>query len=153
MEKTNSYTYFAICSNGEIEQRGLVAYERGIFDPDDITNLLGIQPFNCCAYGDTKRNGTKYMFSSWDAERSEIDRLDVEAQCMDTIKNLKNKIPLLKQIKEQYDVNFVIMIVPSIYGEEPPFLYFNEEIIEFCYLTGTIINVDMYVYPEEEKNL
>lgn len=68
---------------------------------------------------------------------------------MDTIKNLKNKISVLKSIKEQYDVNFEIMVVPSIYGEEQPQIYLNEEIIEFCYLTGTTINFDMYIYPEE----
>lgn len=41
------------------------------------------------------------------------------------------------------------MVVPSIYGEEKPLIYLNEEIIEFCYLTGTTINFDMYIYPEE----
>ncbi|MFA9559504.1 DUF4279 domain-containing protein [Evansella sp. AB-rgal1] len=152
MEKTSSYTYFAICSNGEIDDRGLVAYEKGIFNPDDITNLLEIQPFRSCTYGDTRRIGSPYFFSCWDAEESDIDRLDIEAQCMDSIKNLKYKIPLLNQIKEKYDVNFVIMIVPSIYGEEPPVMSFNKEIIEFCYLTGTTIEVDMYVFSEKEKS-
>ena len=65
-------------------------------------------------------SGPKYSFSSWNAEKSDIDRLDIEAQCRDTIKRLKTKIPLLNQIKKQYDVNFVLMIVPSIYGDEQP---------------------------------
>lgn len=154
MEKTNSYTYFGIGSKGEIDHRGLVAYESGIFNPDDITKLLGIQPFSCWNYGDIRKNkGSKYLFSDWSAEKSTVGRLDVEAQCMDTIKNLKNKISLLKEIKEQYDVHYVIMIVPSIYGEEKPLMSFNEEIIEFCYLTGTTIEVDMYVYPNEVETI
>lgn len=95
----------------------------------------------------------KYLFLDWSAEKSNVDRLDVEAKCMDTIKNLKNKISLLKEIKEQYDVHYVIMIVPSIYGEEKPLMGFNEEIIEFCYLTGTTIEVDMYVYPDEVESI
>ena len=33
MEVTNSYTYFGIGSKGEIDHRGLVAYESGIFNP------------------------------------------------------------------------------------------------------------------------
>ncbi|WP_202077940.1 DUF4279 domain-containing protein [Caldalkalibacillus salinus] len=150
MEKTNTYTYFGITSNGEIDHRGLVANENGIFNTDEITELLGIQPFKCWNYGDIRRNGSKYLFSNWGAEKSDIERLDVEAQCMDTIKNLKNKIPQLKQIKEQYDVEFAIMIVPSIYGDEKPLMSFNVEIIEFCYLTGTTIEIDMYLYPNEE---
>ena len=153
MEKTNSYTYFGIGSKGEIDHRGLVAYESGIFNPDDITKLLGIQPFSSWNYGDTRKNGSKYLFSDWSAEKSSVGRLDVEAQCMDTIKNLKNKISLLKEIKEQYDVHYVIMIVPSIYGEEKPIMGFNEEIIEFCYLTGTTIEIDMYVYPDEVESI
>ncbi|KGK82715.1 hypothetical protein DP73_20380 [Desulfosporosinus sp. HMP52] len=68
---------------------------------------------------------------------------------METIRNLKTKIPILKAIKEQYDVDYVIMIVPEIYGDEHPFISFNEEIIKFCYLTGTTIEVDMYLYPKD----
>ena len=69
---------------------------------------------------------------------------------MDTLKNLKNKILELNQIKALYDVIFCIMFVPHIFGEEQPIMSFNKEIIEFCYLTGTTIEVDMYLYPEEE---
>lgn len=151
MEKTSSYTYFAIQSNGTSD-RGFVAYEKGIFNPEDITRLLEIQPFSSWAYGDKRIDGSEYQFSSWSAEKSEIDRLDVEAQCRDTIKNLRNKIPQLNQIKEQYDVSFVLMIVPSVHGEEQPWISFNEEVIEFCYLTGTTIEVDMYIYPVENKS-
>lgn len=153
MEKTKSYTYFGIESKGKIDHKGLVAYESGIFNPDDITKLLGIQPFSSWNYGDTRKDGSKYLFSNWSAEKSTVDRLDVEAQCMDTIKNLKNKISLLKEIKEQYDVHYVMMIVPSIYGEEKSIMGFNEEIIEFCYLTGTTIEIDMYVYPDEIESI
>ncbi|AQQ55284.1 DUF4279 domain-containing protein [Planococcus lenghuensis] len=145
MEKTNSYTYFGITSNGEMGDRGFEANKKGIFNPKEITDLLDIQPFSSWAYGENRTSGTKYGFSSWNAEKSDIDRLDVEAQCRDTIKRLKSKIPLLNQIKEQYDVNFVLMIVPSIYGDEQPWIAFNEEVIEFCYLTETTIEVDMYM--------
>ena len=145
MDKTNSYTYFAIGSNGTTDRNGHVAFEKGIFNPADITNLLDIQPFNSWSYGDKRTNGSTYLFSNWAAEKSDTDRLDIGAQCLDTIKILKNKIPILKQIKEQFDVNFVIMIVPSVYGDESPIMALNKEIIEFCYLTGTTIEMDMYI--------
>lgn len=151
MEKTSSYTYFGIQSNGTSD-RGFVAYEKGIFNPEDITRLLEIHPFKSWAYGDKRVDGSKYLFSRWSAEKSEVGRLDVEAQCRDTIKNLKNKIPQLNQIKEQYDVSFVLTIVPSIHGEEQPWISFDEEIIEFCFLTGTTIGVDMYIYPLDNKD-
>lgn len=147
MNKTRTYTYFGIVGNGEIGNKGLVGFERGIFNPDDITKALGVQPFRYWKKGDTRKNGTEHLFSFWNAERSDIGRLDIEAQCMDTIKNLKSKISILKQIKEQYDVNYVIVIVSEIYGEEKPLMSFNKEIIDFCYQTGTTIQVDMHLYP------
>lgn len=153
MEKTNSYTYFSIESNGEFKDGiGLIAFEKGIFNPSDMTALLGIEPFSSWASGDKRADESKFQFSSWSGEKSAIKRLDVEAQCRDTIKKLKNKIPILTQIKEQYDVNFVLVIVPSIYGEEKPYMDFNKEVIEFCYLTGTTITTDMYIYPLEDNN-
>ncbi|WP_217585871.1 DUF4279 domain-containing protein [Lentibacillus saliphilus] len=151
MEKTSSYTYFAISSHAELGKTGYVAYESGIFNPDDITNALGIEPFDTNNYGDKKSNGMSWLTSGWCAEKSNKDRLDVEAQCLDTIKNLKHKIPILNEIKKLYDVHFGLIIVPTIYNGETPILTFNKEIVEFCYLTGTEIDVDMYVYPFDEE--
>jgi hypothetical protein len=153
VDRTHSYTYFKIQSNGEQRGFGLVGNERGIFNPEDITKALEIEPFRCWKKGDIRRGGTEYLFSSWSAEKTDINRLDVEAQYMDTIKNLKNKISTLQQIKEQYDVSFKIEVVPHIYGEKNPYMVFNKEIIEFCYLTGTTIEVDMYLFPDENINL
>ena len=156
MEKTYSYTYFSICSNGEIGNGGLQSTDAGIFDPDDITKLLGIEPFRKWKKGDRRKQtqenhpSAKYGFSIWCAEKSEIDRLDVEKQCLDTIKILKGKIPELLKIKSLYDVNFGISIVPHIYNGEQPFIGFRKEIIEFRNLTGTEIDVDMYVYGFNE---
>ena len=162
MEMTCSYTYFSICSNGEIGEAGsdgLQSTEAGVFDPDDITKLLDIEPFSKWKKGDIRSQYTdknhpnaRYGFSMWSAEKSEIGRLDVGKQCLDTIKILKQKIPELLKIKSLYDVDFCIMIVPYICNEEVPIMYFEEELIEFCYLTGTRINVDMYVCYDDKKS-
>ena len=150
MEKTHSYTYFAICSNGEIGSTGLQSTAAGVFDPDDITKLLCIEPFEKWQKGDRRKQvqdetskTAYYGFSIWCAEKSEIDRIDVEKQCWETIKILKQKIPELLEIKSLYDVNFCIRVVPHIVNEEQPFMSFGKEVIEFCYLTGTEINVDI----------
>ncbi|KGK82714.1 hypothetical protein DP73_20375 [Desulfosporosinus sp. HMP52] len=62
MDKTHTYTYFSITSNGEIDHRSLVGYEKGIFKPDDITRALGIKPFKCWQKGDKRSNGTQFLF-------------------------------------------------------------------------------------------
>ncbi len=61
-EKTHSYTYFGIGSNGDITERGLVGNLEGLFDPDDITKLLGIEPFKKWKKGDLNKSGREYFF-------------------------------------------------------------------------------------------
>lgn len=51
----------------------------------------------------------------------------------------------LKKIKTVYNVNFTLIIISQIYNVEKPVIKFNNKIIEFCYLTGTEVIVDMYV--------
>lgn len=153
MKKTSSYTYFSICSNGEIKENGLISTQKGIFEPCEITNRLNIKPFKEWKKGDARIYNSNneaphsfYGFSSWNAEKSSFDRLDVTNQCLETISRLKEKIDELLVIKSLYDVSFSIMIVPSIYNKEQPYMSFNKEIIEFCYLTGTEIDIDLYIY-------
>ena len=44
-------------------------------------------------------------------------------------------------------MQFWITVVPTMYPEEStPALSLDREVIEFCYLTGTQIDVDMCVY-------
>jgi len=159
-EQTECYTYFSICSNGEITITGLQSAEAGVFDPDDITKLLDIEPFRKWKKGDERPkynfdlgpNPSPYGSSSWSAEKSAGDWLDVNKQCLETISQLKTKLPELTEIKKRYDVKFTIHVVPKIYKENSPAIYFDSEIIEFCYLTGATIDVDMYFYGNEEPD-
>jgi hypothetical protein len=52
-------------------------------------------------------------------------------------------------VEKKFDVSFGINIVPKIYNEETPSIVFNKEIIEFCYLIGAEIAIDLYVYDKE----
>ncbi|MEL7603733.1 MAG: DUF4279 domain-containing protein [Bacillota bacterium] len=131
--KVNScYTYFAI---------------KGNFNPDKITEILGLIPSQTWKIGDKRKYGNSYYdFALWEYGKNEIYDVITENQMMITISNLKLKIPLLQEIKQKYDVSFVLEVVPNIYiGESTPALAPNREIIEFCYLTGTEIDIDLYI--------
>ena len=151
MVRTNSYTYFSICSNGKIGKYGLESTEKGAFDPDDITKRLNVDPFEKWKKGNQRSPAHPqqwpYYFSCWNAEKSDVDIVDTGKQCLETIKNLNNKIPELLKIKSLYDVSFHILIVANI-CKEKIYLNFEKEIIDFCYHTGTTIDVDMYVFEE-----
>ena len=151
MEKSSCHSYFAICSNGVIESGvGFIANSNSDFDPEYITSKLKIEPYQTRKMGTIRENGHgKYPFSSWTACFQAEPAIDAEVQCMYILRILREKIPLLLEIKQEFDVVFCINIVPHIYNEEAPILCFNKEIIEFCYLTGTEIGIDLYVYDKE----
>ncbi len=126
------YTYFAI---------------KGIFNPNEITEILGLIPSQTWKIGDKRKFGNgHYDFALWEYGRNEIYDVITENQMMITISNLKSKVSLLREIKQKYDVSFILEAVPHIYAGEPtPALAPGREIIEFCYLTGTEIDIDLYI--------
>jgi hypothetical protein len=133
---------------------GFIANPNSDFDPDYITEKLNIKPHNTKKMGCLRPNGNgNFPFSSWTACYQTEPTLDVEKQCLNIVRILKEKIPILLDIKAKFDVEFCINIVPQIYNEASPAIIFNKEIIEFCYLTGTEIGVDIYVYDMDKYNL
>ena len=76
----------------------------------------------------------------------------VDNQMKKTIALLQNKISLLNQIKNEYDVSFFLEVVPMIYTDEStPCLAPSLEIIDFCHATRTEIDIDMYVYDHNDE--
>ena len=137
MDKTNSYSYFAI---------------KGDFDPDIVTSMLNINPTKSWKMGDLRKDGSEHTFSLWETGRCGILTIDVEDQCLHTIKELRNKVDILLDIKKKFDLDFVLEIVPHIYEGNSPSIGFHKEIIEFCYLTDTYIDVDIYIYPFNDED-
>lgn len=131
MKKTTTYTYFSI---------------RGDFDPDVISEMIGIIPEKKWSVGDERKNGSKYDFSNWRMQKCDKDTLCIDEQCKEIIRKLQGKIGILTEIRERYNITMVLEIVPSIYHSVSPSISFDKEIIEFCYLTGTEIDIDMYIY-------
>lgn len=130
-EKNECSTYFVI---------------KGEFDPNDITRILTLMPTRQWRSEDLRPDGTAYGFSLWECGRCNKYDVFTENQMMRTIKQLVPKIHLLQEIKKKYNVTFVLEIVPSIFTREStPCLAPNRAVIEFCYLTETEIDIDLYV--------
>jgi hypothetical protein len=61
---------------------------------------------------------------------------------------MKPKVSELLQIKEKYDVNFSVVVVPMIFHDSycyNPGFNICREVIEFCHLVGADIDFDVYV--------
>ena len=126
------YTYFSI---------------RGEFEPDVITDMLGLKPFEICKIGDLSSSGKPYQTACWDYGKCEEYDIETEKQMLKTISNLIPKISILKQIREKYDVEFYLEVVPEIYSyNSHPCLAPSLNVIDFCHETRTNLDIDLYVY-------
>lgn len=129
--KNRCYTYFSI---------------RGVFDPDTITEMLGLQPYKSSKIGDLSRSGVEFKAASWDFGYCDEYSPCVDEQIRKTIAPLLDKIEILNQIRQEYDVSFFLEVVPTIYaGDTNPTLPPSLDVIDFCHATRTEIDIDMYV--------
>ena len=138
-DKTSSqsscYTYFLI---------------RGNFDPDSITELLGLVPEKSWRIGDKRKNGTVYDFAMWQYGTCDSYDVYVENQMLKTITPFLSKISVLKEIKQKYDVEFTLEVVPTIKSSEGvPCVAPSMEVMQFCCDTDTKIDIDLYVDIDE----
>ena len=135
--KNRCYTYFRIV---------------GDFDPDVITAKLGIVPNDRWKTGDRRRNGSLYDFSCWTCGRCDEYDVYVENQMRKTISGLLDKIDVLNQIRNDYDVSFYLEVVPEIYVNDiNPCLAPSLDVIDFCHATRTEIDIDLYIFSSEDE--
>lgn len=133
--QSSCYTYFMI---------------RGNFDPDSITELLGLVPEKTWRIGDKRKNGTVYDFAMWQYGTCDAYDVYVENQMLKTITPLLSKISALKEIKQRYDVEFTLEVVPTIKSSEGvPCVAPSMEVMQFCCDTATKIDIDLYVDIDE----
>lgn len=129
--QSGCYTYFMI---------------KGDFNPDIISQMLDLSPEQTWKIGDKRKNGTIYDFSFWQFGTCDEYDVYVENQMLKTIEPLLSKINILKEIKQRYDVDFTLEIVPTIMGcETTPCLAPSLTVMQFCCDTGTEIDIDLYV--------
>ena len=135
--RNSCYTYFRIV---------------GDFNPDDVSERLNLTPEKSWKIGDLRRNGTRYDFASWEIGRCAEYDVQVENQMRKTLASLWDKVSLLNQIREENDVHFVLVIVPTMYVDDiNPCLAPPLDVIDFCHATRTEIDLDMYIFNSENE--
>lgn len=127
--KDYSYTYF--CINGN-------------FITKDVISRIGIEPVEKWDIGDAGEYNKTLDFSNITLVESDKKTFILEEQIDEIVELLFPKIKVLQEISRLYDVRYVLQIVGKATDETLPAISFNKKIIEFCYLTGTIIDCDLY---------
>ncbi len=131
MTENTCYTYFKIT---------------GDFNPDIITKRLGLIPCKTWNIGDKRRNGTLFDFALWEFGRCDNYDVIVENQMHMTIAPLLDKIDILNEIKNEFDVTYTLEVVPTVYADNTsPCLAPSLKVIDFCHATRTEIDIDLYV--------
>jgi len=127
--REESYTYFAIIGN---------------FRTLDIVQLLNMKPITKWDIGDHGIYGNILDFARIDLVKSNIDTLVLEEQAQEIVSLLKPKIPILQEISQKYEVKYIIQTVGYLNEDGIPAISFGRDIIEFCYLTNSVIDCDLY---------
>ena len=132
----------------------------GDFDPDEVTALLQLQPDETWKSGEPQRIGEQFMRrgpgmhkkSVWKFGRCNEYNPYVEEQMRATIAPLREKVDLLNRIRTTNDIQFFLVIVPTIYaGDINPCLAPPLDVIDFCHETRTEIDIDLYIYDSTDE--
>ncbi len=110
--------------------------------------MLGLAPFYTHRMGDMGPGGKiKFDFDAWHFGKCERYEIAVENQMLATITPLLDKTEILRDIKQQYDVEFFLEVVPTVHrGESTPSLAPSLAVMKFCCEMGTEIDIDLYVH-------
>lgn len=140
--KNGSYVYFAL--KGEV------------FDPQMITNRLEILPTSAWKKGDKGKYNPSLKFSCWQLSTKEgKEYFDIDSLISEIIEQLKDKVPIINELKSEYKLNSVLEIVMHIdtnLEKSTPFLGHDLETLKFLHQTGTITDVDIYRFNSKLEN-
>lgn len=124
----------------------------GNFDPDVITELLGLTPERFKRIGEVRRDGEKYTEALFEIGKcTEYDPI-TDNQMRKTIAVLVDKVEALNKIREACGASFYLVVVPTVYPDGiSPSLAPSLEVIDFCHATRTEIDIDMYICDPNEN--
>ena len=134
MEKGNTYVYFALTGDS--------------FDPEIVTERLGIIPTENWNKGDKGKHKLTLEYSCWKFSTDKgKEYLMVDSLVDEIINKLFDKIDIINELKNQFNLDSVLEIVMYIDANEEqstPVLGHDLKTIEFLYLTQTKTDVDIY---------
>lgn len=129
--RNECYTYFSIYGN---------------FNVKDLCNILGIVADESWQANERADDGTIHDESYLSCNKCENYNIFTSKQMEETISPFENKVDLLVELKNKYNLKYCLEVVPFLHvGEISPALAPNSKIVEFCFKTGTEIDIDLYV--------
>ena len=130
------------------EGRVYFALDGDDFDPDDVTDFLGVEPTSICRKGD-KVPERFPVHSSWRLSTENVvsDNIDVYELATQVISKLKPKKDLILQAIDKFNVSPRLEVVLWFSMNEEvstPAIGFDVETVEFLGEIGAFIDIDTY---------
>lgn len=140
-KECNSYVYFALKGDD--------------FNPQDITNRLGLEPTASWRKGDEGKYNPSLKYACWEISTNrEKYTFDINLLIHEIIAKLKDKMDVIRDLKREYDLCSVLEIVMYVDvnpDELTPILGHDFDTIEFLYHTKTTTDVDIYTFDSREE--
>ena len=134
MEKGNTSVYFALTGDN--------------FDPEVVTERIGVIPTEKWNKGDKGQNKPILEYSCWKFSTDMgKEYLIVDSLVDEVISKLFDKIEIINELKNQFNLDSVLEVVMYIDTNEEqstPALGHDLKTIEFLYRTQTKTDVDIY---------
>ena len=98
--------------------------------------------------GKIKRQSSnkKHWQSSWQISTGYEESYNIDNQLKKIYEVLKDKVNILKEIKDEYSLTFIVGVVPQIENNETPGMSFEQYILDFVHNVGAIIDIDLYIF-------
>lgn len=130
------------------EGRVYFALDGDDFNPDEVTEFLGLKPTNIRRKG-SRVSGKIPKFNSWEISTEQVinECVDIYELSTKLIEVLKPKLDLILQVKERFDAESRFQVVLTFSANEEhsaPAIGFEVETIEFLGTVGASIDIDTY---------
>lgn len=117
------------------------------FDPNFVTEKLNIEPDEFWVKGDAiKGRNIKRKDTTWSINTGYEESLDISEQLEKIINLINGKKNILKELKIEYNLEYVFGIVVNVEDNQKPSMYFNNMFIEFVNDIKAEFYIDLYIY-------
>lgn len=117
-----------------------------------VTDILGIKPTKTFNKGDIFNHSNLALTTSkrrkhtdWILSTGYQESYDINDQLNLLLKSLEGKTEELNQLRKNYHVEFLFMIVIEVVNDEKPAMYLQKNMIDFSSLIQAEIQFDLYI--------
>lgn len=117
------------------------------FDPDIVTQRLGIEPQGYWVKGEKTANAhMERKDTNWWIHTDYEHSFDIMCQLSKLISILQKKKNILKKLKTTYDLEYLFLVVINVEENEKPAIALDSSFINFASDIGAEFAVDLYIY-------